>query len=203
MTSANETLIDLIRHGEPVGGRAYRGHTIDDPLSDKGWQQMRDAIGDHTPWEQIISSPMLRCRQFAEELASTHQLPVTIEDNLKEVGFGDWEGKSPELIKSESPEEYARFYADPVNARPPGAEPLADFIHRTVSAFHSVCDRFSGQHLLIVCHAGVIRAIVAHVLHSDPLEMYRLKVDNAGVSRIRKDDLDYHLIKHNVSMSDM
>ena len=35
-----ETTIDLIRHGEPVGGRAYRGHNIDDPLSDKGWQQI-------------------------------------------------------------------------------------------------------------------------------------------------------------------
>jgi len=35
-----------MRHGEPVGGRAYRGHSIDDPLSEKGWQQMWDAVGD-------------------------------------------------------------------------------------------------------------------------------------------------------------
>ena len=35
----SDTVIDLIRHGEPVGGRRYRGH-IDDPLSERGWQQM-------------------------------------------------------------------------------------------------------------------------------------------------------------------
>ena len=35
------TRIDLIRHGEPVGGRRYRGQ-IDDPLSEKGWKQMRE-----------------------------------------------------------------------------------------------------------------------------------------------------------------
>ena len=34
------TTIDLIRHGEPVGGRRYRGGRMDDPLSEKGWAQM-------------------------------------------------------------------------------------------------------------------------------------------------------------------
>ena len=37
------TLIDMIRHGEPVGGRRYRGQ-IDDPLSEKGWRQMWAAV---------------------------------------------------------------------------------------------------------------------------------------------------------------
>ena len=63
------TIIDFIRHGEPVGGRAYRGHNIDDPLSEKGWQQMRTAVADHCPWSQLISSPLLRCKDFANELA--------------------------------------------------------------------------------------------------------------------------------------
>ena len=57
-----ETLIDLLRHGEPEGGRAYRGHSIDDPLSETGWQQMWAAVGYHKPWEQIVSSPLQRCQ---------------------------------------------------------------------------------------------------------------------------------------------
>ena len=44
-----ETIIDLIRHGEPEGGRAFRGHSIDDPLSEKGWQQM---------WDVLAKSPL-------------------------------------------------------------------------------------------------------------------------------------------------
>ena len=63
------TTIDLIRHGEPVGGSKYRGQT-DDPLSEKGWEQMRAAVGDHRPWEAILTSPLARCRAFAEKLAS-------------------------------------------------------------------------------------------------------------------------------------
>ena len=38
-----ETTIDLLRHGEPLGGGRYRGQ-MDDALSEKGWQQMWQAV---------------------------------------------------------------------------------------------------------------------------------------------------------------
>ena len=40
---STETIIDLIRHGEPVGGQRLRG-AQDDPLSALGWQQMRESV---------------------------------------------------------------------------------------------------------------------------------------------------------------
>ena len=101
-----ETIIDLMRHGEPVGGRAYRGNNIDDPLSETGWQQMWDAIGEEAPWDHIITSPLERCAAFAEALMDVYSIPCTTEDNFKEVGFGSWEGKTPDEIKAKSPEEY-------------------------------------------------------------------------------------------------
>ena len=42
----DDTIIDLIRHGQPQGGSVYRGHGVDDPLSELGWQQMWKAVGD-------------------------------------------------------------------------------------------------------------------------------------------------------------
>ena len=51
-----DTIIDLIRHGQPVGGRRYRGQ-IDDPLSERGWEQMWSAVRNPAPWEEIICSP--------------------------------------------------------------------------------------------------------------------------------------------------
>ena len=82
------TLIDPIRHGLPVGGARYRGHAIDDPLSESGWQQMWDAVGDAAPWNRIVSSPLKRCRDFAEALGTRHGLPLELDDGLREVGFG-------------------------------------------------------------------------------------------------------------------
>jgi alpha-ribazole phosphatase/probable phosphoglycerate mutase len=95
------TTLDLMRHGEPVGGRRYRGQ-IDDPLSEKGWAQMHAAVGDAAPWTRIVSSPLLRCRAFAETLSDRHGLPLALDDRLKEVGFGDWEGKSAAEIEQDA-----------------------------------------------------------------------------------------------------
>jgi broad specificity phosphatase PhoE len=36
--------LDLLRHGEPEGGRLYRGNLLDNPLSEKGWQQMQASV---------------------------------------------------------------------------------------------------------------------------------------------------------------
>ena len=180
-----DTIIDLIRHGEPVGGRAYRGHNIDDPLSDKGWQQMWDAVGEHCPWHAIVSSPLSRCLSFARALAEDNQLDYEIVENFKEVGFGSWEGQTPDQLKAERLEEYNAFYQDPVNSRPPGAEDLNQFIQRVTNALAATTKKYQGQHVLVVAHAGVIRAAIAHALHSPPLGMYKIKVSNAGISRLR------------------
>lgn len=180
-----ETIADLIRHGEPVGGRAYRGHNIDDPLSEKGWQQMWSAVDDQCPWDIIISSPLQRCLAFAQALAEKNNLQVQIEDNLKEVGFGSWEGKTPDEIKQENLKEYQDFYHDPVNLRPPGAEALEKFIKRTTDAYEKVVKQHAGKHILIVSHAGVMRSIIAHTILATPAGMYRIKITNGGITRIR------------------
>lgn len=196
------TLIDLIRHGQPQGGSKYRGNNIDDPLSQTGWQQMHDATGSYTPWDHIITSPLTRCRAFADELATQHQIPLTVIENLKEVGFGSWEGKTREQLKKSRLQEYEAFYQDPVHNRPEGAENLQNFFLRVTDAYQSLIKTFAGQHILIVAHAGVIRAILSHTLLSSLEGMYRIQVDNAGISRISYKQNKGTLLKHNVKMSD-
>ena len=193
-------IIDMIRHGEPEGGRAYRGHGIDDPLSKKGWQQMWAAVDKAAPWDHIITSPMLRCRDFAQALADKQGLSVTVNENLKEIGFGAWEGRTPDQVKSETPDEYNNFYRDPVNQRPDGAEDLAVFISRVTSVYESVCASYAGRHILLVAHAGVIRALVAHVLQAPRAAMYQIKVDNARISRIQTIDGVHRLMFHNSAL---
>ena len=180
-----ETIIDLIRHGQPEGGSIYRGHGIDDPLSELGWTQMWRAVGEQAPWQQIISSPMRRCHAFAQRLAERHDLPLAVDERFKEVGFGSWEGRNRVEIREQDRQAYDNFYLDPVHCRPPGAEPLTVFTDRVRRAYEDVLQNYTGQHCLIVAHAGVIRAMIAHVTHATPLGLYRIQVSNAGVSRIR------------------
>ena len=198
------TTIDLIRHGEPVGGRKYRGQ-IDDPLSEKGWGQMQSAVGDFALWQHIISSPLSRCHEFAQDLAQKRNIPLSLEPRLQEIGFGVWEGRTSAEISADDADLLFNYKRDPITYQPHGAEKVADFYQRVSAAWNEISAQHIGQHLLIVCHAGVIRMILAHVLGMPAANAYRIQVASAAVSRIiiETRGLDSHanLIFHDSSLS--
>ncbi len=181
------TTIDLMRHGEPVGGRRYRGQ-IDDPLSERGWQQMWHAASADTPWQAIVSSPLRRCREFAEKLSQQLSLPLSIDERLKEVGFGVWEGQTGDMLRQQDDQILNRFYHDPIKHRPQGAEILDDFSQRVEEALQYAIESHSGKHILIIAHAGVIRCVLSLTLGLPLGNMYRLSIPSASLSRIQIDE---------------
>ena len=181
------TVVDLIRHGEPVGGKRYRGHT-DDPLSETGWQQMRSAVADHRPWDVLVSSPLLRCKEFAQQVAARHQLPLEEDARFKEIFFGPWEGKTGEqILAGEDEHRLKQFWSDPVNNMPPGAETMPDFEARVLAAWQEMLQRHRGKHILLVGHGGMMRVIMAHALGMPLDNLFRLNVGYAAISRIQVD----------------
>jgi alpha-ribazole phosphatase len=202
VNETGETTIDFMRHGEPVGGRRYRGHGIDDPLSPLGWEQMRRAVGEDCRWDQIISSPLRRCRLFASELAARHALPLAIDPEFREIGMGVWEGRSHQEIRAFESDRFAAFKRDPVAARPLGGESLEPFQNRIVVAYERQIAAYPGRRLLIVCHAGVIRAVLGYVLGARPERWYRLQIDHATISRIRLDRFGVSAISIQASVVD-
>ena len=196
MTDTRETAVDLLRHGEPVGGSRYRGQ-IDDPLSERGWRQMWQAVDGVCCWQRIVTSPLLRCREFAMQLGERLGVPVHAEARFREIGFGDWEGRSRAELEQLQPGQVRRFYQDPVTHRPTGAEPLDAFMTRVAEAFTELLDRHAGESVLVVAHAGVIRAILARALDIPPVSMYRIHVPNAGISKLRTDRVrGFNLVSH-------
>ncbi len=176
------TYIDVIRHGEPVGGRRYRGYGIDDALTENGWAQMRAAVPETPQWQHVVTSPLKRCLDFSEELANDLQITFSIDDNMKEIGFGDWEGKTPEEILAKDSEALNHFYNDPVRNRPNGAEPLDTFSTRVWHAYQSILEDHRGKHVLVVAHAGVARAITANILKMSLDDVYsRLRIEYGAI----------------------
>lgn len=178
------TVIDLLRHGEPEGGSRYRGQ-LDDPLSQLGWQQMRDLLPVNKPWQQIITSPLCRCSAFAEELARESGLPLAYEPALREIDFGDWEGQTAAALEQLDKASFYAFYDDPLNNTPPGAEPLADFQQRVMVAWEAIQAQYQHRHVLLVSHGGTIRIILAYVLNMPLASIWRLSVPYASLSRIQ------------------
>lgn len=176
------TQIDVIRHGEPVGGRRYRGHGVNDPLTEKGWQQMWGAVADCSDWQHIVSSPLSRCLDFAQQLSKKLKIGYSVDDRLKEIGFGTWEGLTPDEIIANDIDVLKQFYKDPIRNRPEGAEPLESFSSRVWDAYEDISRKHLNEKVLIVGHAGVIRAITANILGMDLNHVYsNLKIEYGGI----------------------
>jgi broad specificity phosphatase PhoE len=154
--------VGLLRHGVVQGGDVYRGRT-DDPLSATGLLQMWTAMEGLSQWNRIVSSPLRRCAAFAGEFARSHAVPLTLEADLAEIDFGEWEGRSAAELMRISPAALSDFWRDPQNHTPPGGEPLIEFHQRVVEAWQSLCQNHDGEHLLLVTHGGVIRMLLCHL----------------------------------------
>lgn len=183
-----------------MGGQRYRGSGIDDPLSEKGWQQMWRALEKPASWNRIISSPMLRCCEFADAAGRRLGLPVESIQDLREVGFGSWEGRNAAEIIRDDPAEYEDFYLDPVHNRPQGAEDLQQFGQRVAAVYRHLSTRYPDEHLLVVAHAGVIRATLGHVLQTTAAHWYRARVDNARITRFQHTLTGDVLVFHNARL---
>lgn len=188
----SETIIDFIRHGEPLGGRMYRGNQVDHPLSKTGWQQMHAAISkqylmtdsDEFKWDLIISSPMLRCYDFADALSRQLAIPLVIHEDLTEISFGEWEGKTQAEIKAVDPVLFYEYQRDPINNRPTGAEPLEVFNARVLDALSAILKKHQGKNILLVSHAGIMRTILIHVLSSPLKSRQSFRFPYAGMLRL-------------------
>lgn len=162
--------VTLLRHGQPVGGRLYRGNQ-DDPLTDLGWHQMSKAVNGKL-WDLIISSPLLRCSEFAKNLAREQNILCQLKDDLVELGFGVWQGKSPDEIGLA---KVKAFKNNPRQNKPQGAEDLAQFQQRVLSVYNQI-KKQPEQRILLIAHAGVIRVIKAYLDKIDLDDIFQVEV---------------------------
>jgi len=182
------TIVDLLRHGEPEGGHMYRGGGTDHPLSQVGWEQMHESVKmNHADWSAIVSSPMLRCSDFSQQLGEANNIPVEVVENFREAGYGNWEGRTTAEIKQDSEVDYWNFFSDPVNNRPENAEPLEFFTPRVNEAFANVLADYQGQHVLLISHLGITRAILGIILGMPLASQQLIGLPYAGMLRIIND----------------
>ena len=184
MTNYSVTTIDLLRHGKPEGGDIFRG-TTDVPLSAKGWQQMHAAVENLDGWQQVVTSPLQRCQVFSQHFAQRNQIGVATVEQLSEMSFGDWDGLTYKAVETADKDAFHGFWRDPITNTPPNGEPMMAFCQRIRQAFWQQVEEYTGQHVMMVVHGGVIRAILQDVLNADNTALMRFEVPYASISRIK------------------
>ena len=174
--------IDLLRHGECVDEVFLRGRRTDSPLSRKGMGQMRRRL-IRRRYDVVWTSPLARCRAFAEEWADTHNLDVQVLDDLAERDWGLWDGLTLEAVQRQWPVELEAYLADPFGVTPPEAETLEDFRARVHRALRTVV-LGGGERVLVVTHGGVIKLAAQRVLDFPDRQLFSFGIEYAGLMGI-------------------
>ena len=176
----------LVRHGLTDWNDLHRfqGRT-DIPLNEAGLIQAEKAARRIEGWpvDVVYTSPLARARQTAGAIAERQRKNPVIMDDLIEVDFGSWEGLYFKKHLEEKDDSLLRWIADPFFYAPPGAEDWDSIRQRAGRAANSVLD--SGcEHVVIVAHGGIIRALLVVFLGLDPHTAWKIKSSNCSLTGI-------------------
>ena len=177
----------LVRHAEPTEtarGRCYG--RLDVELSAAGSAQGR-RLGARLagePVAAVVSSPRRRAVDTAGAIAAPHGLAVDVLDDLRELNFGELEGRTYEEIAESRPELYAQWMEAPTTVRFPGGESYHDLHARVLHAVAGLRESFDGRVVVAVTHGGVVRAVLADALGMPAARIFRIALDTASLTRV-------------------
>jgi alpha-ribazole phosphatase len=151
-------MIILMRHGETEHTDGFYGRT-DSQLTELGFSSMV-AQARLLAFDAILTSPLQRCAKVAETLALQRHCPIYFHADWQEYDFGDWEARSIAQLWQDHPQALAQLWQDPTSFTPPNAEHFMAFLARVKQARDFALSlQTQHPHLLIITHAGVIRAL--------------------------------------------
>jgi ribonuclease H / adenosylcobalamin/alpha-ribazole phosphatase len=180
------TVTLLLRHGQtPMSVQKRYAGRSDPPLTDTGVQQAAAAAKRlaSAGFGVIVTSPLLRTVQTAQQVAAVSGAAVVTDDGFRETDFGAWDGLTFTEVRERWPDEVTAWLADPEVA-PPGGESFTDVSARVTAALNRVLAARAGQTVLIVSHVTPIKTLVTAALLAPPAALYRMHLDVAALSEI-------------------
>ncbi|MEV7415771.1 bifunctional RNase H/acid phosphatase [Streptomyces sp. NPDC089919] len=179
----------LLRHGETAltPQKRFSGSGGTDPeLSPAGLRQaeaVAASLAARGTIQEIVTSPLRRCRQTAQAVAQRLGLDVTVEEGLRETDFGAWEGLTFAEARERFPAELDAWLASP-KAAPPGGESFAAVARRVTAARDRLLTRHQGRTVLLVTHVTPVKTLVRLALGAPPEALFRMELAAASLSAV-------------------
>jgi probable phosphomutase (TIGR03848 family) len=181
------TTIILVRHGENDWVKKHRlaGWIEGIQLNKNGRLQAAAAAKRlaNLPIKTIYSSPVLRCRETAEFIATAQNLPITELETVGEVRYGKWEGKKIKKLAKKKAWFTVQFF--PSRMQFPNGDSLREVQSRGVNALETLATTHDNSDIIvIVSHADLIKLVLAYYLgvHIDLFQ--RIIISPASISML-------------------
>ncbi len=177
----------LCRHGESEynAKKIIQGH-IDTDLTPKGIVQARLAGEElkRFPIEKIYTSDLRRAYRTAYVIGDILGIEPVIDERLREMHFGQWEGLAYEFIYKNHPEDFQNWLKNPVACPLPYQEDIKEFENRIISFLEDL-KKDNSDNILIVAHGGSIQGIICLACDLGLEHIWGLRHSNTGISQIR------------------
>ncbi|GHB26125.1 bifunctional RNase H/acid phosphatase [Streptomyces umbrinus] len=182
------TTFVLLRHGETplTPQKRFSGSGGSDPaLSDTGRHQadrVATALAARGTVQDVIASPLARCRETAAIVAARLGLDVRIEDGLRETDFGAWEGLTFAEVRDRYPDDMSAWLSSPDAEPTGGGESFEAVAHRVAAARDKLLAAHTGRTVLLVSHVTPIKTLVRLALGAPPEALFRMELSAASLS---------------------
>lgn len=175
----------LVRHGVTAATGSRLGGRTSAPLSDGGRGQAR-AVADRlarsgTTFADLYSSPVIRALETADPIASRLDLELEELPGVAEFDYGEWTDRTLKQVRRTKAWRWVQ--RTPSRFTFPGGESFRSAQQRAVDAVESIVERHTDrQNVVVVSHADVIKALVAHYA-GVPLDLFqRLVISPASLT---------------------
>lgn len=170
--------IILIRHAEPA--KSARGRAIgrtDVGLSREGAGRARELAAALVA-DRVVSSPAKRARSTAAPIARACGVDLEIEEDIREIDFGEVDGQTFASIERARPDLYARWMRSPTAVAFPDGENWTELRERSTAALERLALTGERRTTIAVTHLGVILAILGRVLGLPDEEVFGLTIEH-------------------------
>ena len=163
-------ILYFLRHGETMASRigGYCGN-LDPDLIPEGVQMAEDfdAAYKALPWAAVFSSPLRRALATAIPLCEATGIPMQRKERLREIAYGQREGKTPEEVNRAFHDSYVRWLADPGWNAPTGGERGIDIARRSSLVIEEIEKTYTTDNVLVVSHKATTRIMLCSLLGID------------------------------------
>lgn len=174
--------IVLLRHTQSLDNELGVFSRRDTPLSKKGLEQLEELVQKSYPVKAIYSSPYKRSLVLAEALSQKLGIPLFLDNRLREIDFGDFEGKTYREIERLYPELVAKWMEDPWTFEYPGGEDILAVRSRARSFYRSI-----SESSLIISHQAFMISLMAEVLNYNYKQLSRFQLGSGAKIHLRSE----------------
>lgn len=157
------TRLLFVRHGQSVANlERYFAGQIDPALTELGLRQAErtaEFIANTYSVDAVYSSDLQRAYCTGLAVSKRLGLPITIDQGLREIFAGSWEGRGFDELAAEQSPAYVQWHADIGNAKCPDGETVAELADRVYQTVRRIAEANEGKTVVLASHATPIRTV--------------------------------------------